>query len=406
MPEHLREALRFRAHLGAGDERQADGAPAVAVDHGDLERVGGRRAAGAADRDPVPPLVDHLEAAEIRAHVRGQVARGIADLVEELLGHGGARDPAARARVLGHDEAAVGRHLGDRIADVERRHLPPVGQVAARRLRPALEHVPGDRPRGEPVPVVPRPAELVHERPEREGGVGRAAGHHDLGAGAERLGDRPGAEVRVGGDDAVADAGERPPVVQVRERHAGGDELVEPRQEVVARYHAERGREPLGAAGLGDAVAAGLHVHSARIGHHPDAPLHDLREHRAEHGDEVVGVAEARVAGALALEDDHGDLGQEVEGDVVERPAPDLRGERARVVPPVAARVGDAQRLAHACGFYAAASPPRKASRRSPEAPPGTRQRAHLHDAAHLRGRHPPRRRADGGRAGISLAVG
>src|SRR5438094_737897 len=172
VPEHLREALRLRTHVGAGDERQADGAPAVAVDHGDLERVGRRRAAGPADRDPVPPRVDHLEAAEIRAHVRGQVARGIADLVEKLLGHGGARDPAARTWVLGHHEAAVGPHLRGRIADIERRHLPPVGQVAARRLRAALEHVPGDRPRGEPVPVVPPPAELEHERPEREGRVG------------------------------------------------------------------------------------------------------------------------------------------------------------------------------------------------------------------------------------------
>src|SRR5438128_9154769 len=35
--------------------------------------------------------------------------------------------------------------------------------------------------------------------------------------------------------------------------------------------------------------------------------------------------------------------------------------------------------------------------------PRGRGKRAHRHDAAHLRGRHPPRRRADGGRAGISL---
>src|SRR5206468_9471204 len=93
-----------------------------------------------------------------------------------------------------------------------------------------------------------------------------------------------------------------------------------------------------------------------------DSALHDVREHRIEHADEVVGVAETRVAGALALQDHHGDLGQEVERDVVERPAPDLLGERARVVPPVAARVADAQRLAHACAFYAAAAPSRKAA--------------------------------------------
>ena len=36
---------------------------------------------------------------------------------------------------------------------------PPVGEVAAGALRAALEDVPGDDARGQPVPVVGRPAE-------------------------------------------------------------------------------------------------------------------------------------------------------------------------------------------------------------------------------------------------------
>src|SRR5438445_11953016 len=37
--------------------------------------------------------------------------------------------------------------------------------------------------------------------------------------------------------------------------------------------------------------------------------------------------------------------------------------------------------------------------------PRGRAKRAHLHDAAHLRGRHPPGGCTDGGRTGISLAL-
>jgi hypothetical protein len=85
-------------------------------------------------------------------------------------------DHAAGVGVLGDDELAVRLHLGDRIADVEhRRDALPVGEVAAGHLRAALEEVPGGDAGGEAVPVVPRPAELVHQRREDERRVGGPA---------------------------------------------------------------------------------------------------------------------------------------------------------------------------------------------------------------------------------------
>ena len=73
-----------------------------------------------------------------------------------------------------------------------------------------------DDARRQPVPVVPRPAELVHERSQEQGGVGHAAGDHDLGAGVERLHDRAGPEVGTGEQGVVGQVqlgGPRPHVV-------------------------------------------------------------------------------------------------------------------------------------------------------------------------------------------------
>ena len=74
------------------------------------------------------------------------------------------------------------------------------GEVAAGRLGPALDDVPGDDRAGQRVPVVPPPAVMPGGRPQRQGGVGDPAGDDDVGAAAQRLGDAPSAEVGVGGE--------------------------------------------------------------------------------------------------------------------------------------------------------------------------------------------------------------
>ena len=61
----------------------------------------------------------------------------------------------------------------------------------------------GERARGEAIPVVLAPAELVDERPERERRIRAAPEDDDVGAEPERLGDRPRAEVGVRGQDRL-----------------------------------------------------------------------------------------------------------------------------------------------------------------------------------------------------------
>ena len=107
-------------------------------------------------------------------------------------------DAPARPRRLRDHRGAVGVDLRDRVRQIPRvGERPPVAAVvAAETLAGALEQVTDEDARGEPVPVVPRPAVLVRERREEQRRVGDPAGDHDVGALRERVGDRARAEVR------------------------------------------------------------------------------------------------------------------------------------------------------------------------------------------------------------------
>jgi hypothetical protein len=99
-------------------------------------------------------------------HVGRDVRPRVAHLVDELLGDRMEGDAAAGSGVLGDDERPVGARLGDRVADVGQvgDRTPVVQAVPPGALRTTLEDVPGDDPRGELVPVVGAPAELVPQR--------------------------------------------------------------------------------------------------------------------------------------------------------------------------------------------------------------------------------------------------
>mgnify|MGYP003693764177 CR=1 FL=1 len=115
----------------------------------------------------------------------------------------------------------------------------------------------------------------------------------DLRAVGERLGDRPGAEIGVRGDDAIADAGSGPPVVHVlRAATPCGQQLVEPRHQVVAVDHGEGRRELLRPAGGCDPAAQAGTLTPPAFADDADAARDDVRQHRLEHAHEVVGVAQ------------------------------------------------------------------------------------------------------------------
>src|SRR3954468_6414307 len=104
----------------------------------------------------------------------------ITHLVDQLLGDGTHRYPATGVGMLGHDEAAVGFRLDQRVADVGEigDRAPVVQTVPAGALRAPLDDVSGDDSGGELVPALARPPKLMAQRRHRQRGVGRSTGDH------------------------------------------------------------------------------------------------------------------------------------------------------------------------------------------------------------------------------------
>ncbi len=179
-------------------------------------------------------VIGELNRVEARGDVGVRIL-GTADLVEELRGDGTDRHDAARAGMLGDDEAAVGAHLRDReprMAEVT--HLFEKGVVPAGALRATLDDVAGDDAGGEAVPVVALPPEAPRRRAEGQRGIGDARADHEIGTALERRDDAPRPEVRVRAQDRLRQRAERRAFVEVRELLAARLQLAELRHQVVA----------------------------------------------------------------------------------------------------------------------------------------------------------------------------
>ena len=92
--------------------------------------------------------------------------------------------------------------------------VPGIGEISAGDLARAFEQVSDQRAPAEQCPVIHRPAKFDDQRGQENRRVRRAAGDHDIGAGLERLHDRGDANIGVGGNDAVAERGDRLAVVE------------------------------------------------------------------------------------------------------------------------------------------------------------------------------------------------
>ena len=296
----------------------------------------------------VRPVVAERDGVEAGHDVGVEVALA-ADLVEELRGDGAAIDPATRARVLGDDGRAVGRDLRDREAGVAQvGDLGEEGVVAAGGLRAALDHVPGHAGAGQSVPVVSGPAVHVQAAgADHDRGIGHPAGDHDVDSGAERLDDAPAAEVGVGGDRGGATVSERFAGVEVGQRVSGGDELVEPAQQVVAGDHADAGGQAEPVRHLRHRLGAAGRVEPAGVGDDLDAAFEAGAHDLLHLGHERAGVAASGPLGLRAGEDEHRELGQPVAREEVDRAALDHLPCGRHAVPVEAGAVGDADGGGH-----------------------------------------------------------
>ena len=197
----------------------------------------------------IGPHGQHLGGGDVGHHIRGQVGSGVVQLVQQLLFHRALVDAAAGACGLGDGAVAVGVDLGNGVAQRgQAGHIfvAGVGKVAAGDLRAAFEQMARHGGAGQAVPVVGRPAVVRHGRAQHQRWVGHAAADHDVGPGAQRIGNGLRADVGVGADDGLGGHGgaqgtlqQRPvmgaaQVVALHHRYARGAQAQRSRQLVNA----------------------------------------------------------------------------------------------------------------------------------------------------------------------------
>ena len=291
LPGLVDDRLAHPARLGHGVDpgNQATGGATetIRVSGADLVLRRCRKAFGAVDLDPVRALLLEFDLAEIADHIRQQVGPWIADFVQQLFAHAQGRDQTSGAFGLGDDELAVGADLDHGEADVlVVRHLLPIGEVAAGALCATLDDVPGQCGLGQVVVVVPRPAELMHQRCADHRAVHHPAGDDDVCAQAQGFDNAGSAEVGVG---RYADG--RQGRCAEHLAHATGGQLLELRLQVITQQHGDlQGYAGLIAGAL-QGGGTGQWIDPPGVANHPDALFGDLPEQRAEDLDEVAGVA-------------------------------------------------------------------------------------------------------------------
>ena len=328
----VREEPRFARRIAS--DHGPDLTRPVAVGPGGADLVARRRAAparaGYADAIPVELLKAHP--GEIADHVRQHIGRGIADLVEHLLAHTAHADGPARGRGLADHDVAVGGDFRHRIARLRETlgHLLPIRKVAARRLRAALQNMPGETALGEARIVVGGPAESVHAGAQGDGAVHAAADNHDIGAGIQRPGNRRGADIGV-------DAGQllHGRESLAREHLAPLRKLAGALHQIIPLDHGHAQGQPLGLNPAAQGLGTGQRIHAPRIADHADPALgQGLQIRRHGGADKIRGVAFAGVGRARARHNGHGDFGQIVVDEEIEpRVAQKLRSGQRGVAP-------------------------------------------------------------------------
>ena len=268
-----------------------------------------------------------MNGGEIGDAIRRDVFARIAHFVEQLLFDRCDGDAPAGARVLGEAERPVGLGFDDRIADVGqiRNRFPIHLAISAGPLRAAFDGVPGDGAGREPVPIVGLPPEFVNHRREREAGIGHAAGDDDLRALRERVDHGQRAEVNVRALHVARESAASGSPVSMffssmpRARNASSRSMMSS-PATVATFIGIPWR-------LATSSTASRHA----VGFTPPAlaitrmrRCLQIRKHAGDHVDEIASIAGLGIARPLLLQDRHGDLGQIIERQVIDRAAPHL----------------------------------------------------------------------------------
>lgn len=202
--------------------------------------------------------------------------------------------------------------LGERkagAAELFGRVLGEEGVVAAGRLGPALQHMPGDHGPREPVVVVGPPPEVSDGRPGDQGGIGDPPGDHDIGPRIKTSGDPEATEIGVRGKGVRIPPGE---IVPLDMRDPYG-------------YP-----EPVGQLPYGVGESSG--IQSPGVGDDPHPALLGEPETLLQLLEEGTGVPGAGVLQPVPSQDEHGQLGEVVTGEEVQLTAGEHLAEGVEAV--------------------------------------------------------------------------
>ncbi len=275
---------------------------------------------------------------EVRDYVRSDVMPGVTHLIDQLLGHRGHGYATSRAGVLEDCEGSVRLSLDNRVSGVFEpgNPLPIEETVPARALSAAFDNVAGHGSRGEQIPRIGPPTELMNHWSQSQSRVCHAAGDDDLRSLAERFDDRSRTQVHVGRENPVTNRSERFASVHVGQVMPPGQHLIQSLENVVSRNHphSDLVAEALLARRVEYRFRAAPWVHAPGIGRNTHVPFDEIRKQVAHQRYEVCRVASARITRALFLHDGHGYFGQVIHHEVVDGTAAHLPPRRFQPVTP------------------------------------------------------------------------
>ena len=336
---------RLGDRLIAADDQRSRRHISIAVGHRDFESRRGRISFRPADLDSIRTSLRQLHVRKIGIHVGRQVMGRIADLVDELLGHGFGRNQAPGRGCFGDDDLSRLRNLGDRVTQiVERKPRRPTGKHASTDLRTALDEMPGHGGSGQPVPIGPVPAEFVDRGADRQRSIRNATGDDDSCPLRQAHHDAACPEVGVGAGDLWARIAQRQSGIEIRERLARADEFVDPREKIVSRTRRYR---DLSQTRLGEnrrgLAGARLRGHAAGI--RDDFQLRLCRQRgnqRFEDGEKIRDETGLRIARALVGQNRQRQFGEVFERQVIELSPFCEESRRVQVVAPETGTVTNA----------------------------------------------------------------
>ena len=198
---------------------------------------------------------------------------------------------------------------------------------------------------GQPVPVVHRPAVVPRGGAADDSGIGDPSGDDNVGAGVQRFDDPPAAQISVGGQGRI-DV-ERPARVGERSQCSGRRQLGHATHQVVTTDPRDVGGQAQASSDFTDSVGTSGRVQATGVRYHFDATIQTGAHDLFHLSDERSGVASGRVLHLGPGQDQHGQLGQPIAGQHVDRTVVDHLGRGAEAIAIKARTVCDTDRLAH-----------------------------------------------------------